>query len=73
MLRIKNLTSCYGKITALENVSLHVWENEIVKRFGSILGIVGALIGAVIGLTFLVIGLLKAPVITVIILGLIIS
>lgn len=35
MLRVRNLTSCYGKITALENVSLHVWENEIVSIIGA--------------------------------------
>ncbi len=35
MLKIRNLTSCYGKITALENVSLHVWENEIVSIIGA--------------------------------------
>jgi branched-chain amino acid transport system ATP-binding protein len=35
VLRVRNLTSCYGKITALENVSLHVWENEIVSIIGA--------------------------------------
>jgi len=35
VLRIRNLTSCYGKIRALENVSLHVWENEIVSIIGA--------------------------------------
>jgi len=35
VLNVRNLTSCYGKITALENVSLHVWENEIVSIIGA--------------------------------------
>jgi branched-chain amino acid transport system ATP-binding protein len=35
LLRIRNLTSCYGKIRALDNVSLHVWENEIVSIIGA--------------------------------------
>jgi branched-chain amino acid transport system ATP-binding protein len=35
VLRIRNLTSCYGKIKALENVSIHVWEGEIVSIVGA--------------------------------------
>jgi branched-chain amino acid transport system ATP-binding protein len=35
VLNIRNLTSCYGKITALQNVSLHIWPGEIVSIIGA--------------------------------------
>ncbi len=35
MLRVRNITSCYGKIRALQNVSLHVWKGEIVSIIGA--------------------------------------
>ena len=35
MLRIRNLTSGYGRIRALHNVSIHVWEGEIVSIIGA--------------------------------------
>ena len=35
MLRIKNLHTCYGRIKALENVSLHVRIGEIVSLIGA--------------------------------------
>jgi branched-chain amino acid transport system ATP-binding protein len=35
MLRIKNLHTCYGRIKALENVSLHVRAGEIVCLIGA--------------------------------------
>jgi branched-chain amino acid transport system ATP-binding protein len=35
LLRVRNITSCYGKIRALQNVSLHVWKGEIVSIIGA--------------------------------------
>jgi len=35
MLRLKNINTCYGKVHALKNVSLHLAEGEIVTLIGA--------------------------------------
>ena len=35
MLRVKNITTCYGQVHALKNVSLHLAEGEIVTLIGA--------------------------------------
>ena len=35
MLKVRNLTTSYGKIRALEKVSLHIWPGEIVSLIGA--------------------------------------
>jgi branched-chain amino acid transport system ATP-binding protein len=35
LLKIKNISTYYGKIRALDNISLHVWKGEIVSLIGA--------------------------------------
>ena len=35
MLKVRNISTYYGKIRALDNISLHVWEGEIVSLIGA--------------------------------------
>ncbi|MDA8414610.1 MAG: ABC transporter ATP-binding protein [Desulfobacteraceae bacterium] len=35
MLRLKNINTCYGKVQALKNISLHLAEGEIVTLIGA--------------------------------------
>ena len=35
LLKVRNISTYYGKIRALDNISLHVWEGEIVSLIGA--------------------------------------